>query len=64
MIEGCSGPSEEVLQKLVAVTGENTLGMKLHTFDIECAMSDTHYHSVSARRSDGKFVGNTFGSES
>ena len=44
--------------EVVAVLGENRLGVKLHTFDVEDAMAHTHHDAIGTACSDRQDVGN------
>ena len=46
------GSSEEVDKQVVAVGGENRLGMKLHALNVKFAVAKSHDETVFAGRSD------------
>ena len=38
---------QERFDEVVAMFGENRLGVKLHTFDVEDAMADSHHNAIA-----------------
>ncbi len=58
------GAGEEVAHEVMAVRGEDALGMELHALDLVLAVADAHHDAVGRAGGDDECVGDASGGSS